>query len=104
MTLRGESPSEHEILAIAVILPNEGQEKECLATIRELYSLLERNRYSRDRLLRDVHDGRWIGVRYWASEKARKEAQEDPEVQRIWERLGRLCTVEKVREQLEEIL
>jgi len=103
MTFSQQPFPEHEILAIAVFLPNEGRESECLETLKELYFLMERNQYSRDLLLKDVNDGRWISVRFWASENARRQAQEDPEVQRIWERLGHLCVVEKVRERLEEI-
>jgi hypothetical protein len=56
-----------------------------------------------DLLLRDPKDGCWIAVRLWASEEARSEAQHDPDVLRLWERLGHLCSVEKVRESLEKI-
>jgi hypothetical protein len=78
-------------------------EQECLESIRLLYDVIRRKNYGRDLLLRDVNDGCWIGVRFWASEEARREAQEDPDVLRLWERLGRLCTVDRVREQLEKI-
>ena len=74
-----------------------------MAAIRELYALLGRKNYSRDRLYRDAKDNRLIGVRVWTSELARNQAHEDPEVHRIWARLGRLCTVEQVWEQLEEV-
>ncbi len=92
-----------EIMAVAVIRPNEGEEEECLAMMKRLYEVLRRKNYSRDVLYRDPGDGRWINVRYWKSEEAREQAHEDPEVHRLWQRLGQLCTVEKVRERVEEV-
>jgi hypothetical protein len=91
------------ILAIATFRPLSGMEEECLSVLKTLYEVIRRKKYGRDLLLRDVQDGSWIGVRFWASEAARREAQEDPEVFRLWERLGQLCTVERVREHLEKI-
>ncbi len=93
----------HGILAIITFRPLSGMEEECLSTLRSLYEVIRRKKYGRDLLLLDVQDGSWIGVRFWASEEARREAQEDPEVFRLWERLGHLCTVERVREHLEKI-
>jgi hypothetical protein len=103
MTFNDPPLPRHGILAIIMFRPLPGMEQECLEAIRLLYDVIRRKSYGRDLLLRDVNDGCWIGVRFWASEDARREAQEDPEVLRLWERLGHLCTVERVREHLEKI-
>ena len=93
-----------EILSVAVFEPEPGHEDECLSTLRELVGILAAKRYSRDRLFRDTKDpNRYIVVRYWASESARREAQEDAAAQRCWARLGHLMTIVKVYESLEEL-
>jgi hypothetical protein len=91
------------ILAIVVFRPLSGLEQECLSTLRLLFQVIRRKKYGRGLLLRDAQDGCWIGVRLWSSEETRRDAQEDPEVFRLWERLGQLCTVERVRSHLEKI-
>ena len=103
MTPDDTSPRGRGILAIVVFRPLSGMEQECLSALRSLFQVIRRKKYGRGLLLRDVQDGCWIGVRLWASEDARREAQEDPEVFRQWERLGQLCTVERVRSNLERI-
>ncbi len=92
-----------DILAIAFIRPGYGKEEETLAVLHELYAVMERKGYSRNRLFRDVRDpSRLVNVRYWSSEEAPREAQEDPEVQHVWLRLGQLAEVDRVL-QMEEI-
>jgi hypothetical protein len=103
MILNETQLSRQGFLAIIVFRPLDGLEQECLEAIRLLYQLIRSKSYGRGILLRDVNDGAWIGIRFWASEEARREAQEDPELLRVWQRLGHLCTVELVREQLEKI-
>ena len=94
---------ENEFIAIAILKPFDGRERECLEIVRELYSTLRQKNYSRDILYHDPSDGRWINVRHWMSELAREQAHEDPDIHRLWQRLGQVCTVEKVRERLEEV-
>lgn len=94
-----------EILSIAYIRPEEGKDEETLQLLSELYGLMRRKGYSRDLLYRDVKDkgGRLVHLRYWVSEEARDEAHEDPEVHRLWQRLGSISKVEAVLEKLEAI-
>lgn len=94
-----------EVLSIAFVQPQEGHEAELISILKELYTLLERKQYSRDRLYRDVRNSHLlVNLRYWRSEQARREAQEDPDVHRFWARLGQICRVEPVYESLEEIV
>jgi quinol monooxygenase YgiN len=93
-----------EILSIAYIRPEEGKDEETLKLLSELYGLMRRKGYSRDLLYRDLKDrGRFVHLRYWASEETREEAHEDPEVHRLWQRLGNISKVEAVQEKLEAI-
>ncbi len=93
-----------EVLSIAFVRPEEGKEEECLAVLWDLYRVLQRKNYSRDVLYRDKNDPRLlVNLRYWKSPAARDQAHEDPEVHRHWSRLGQLCRVELVREELESI-
>jgi quinol monooxygenase YgiN len=94
----------HEILAIAVIRPFEGQEEELLHVLRDLHRLLKSKNYSLDVLYRDAKDpGRFFNFRYWLSDETRRAAFEDADVQRFWQKLGTLCEAEKVYEQLIEV-
>jgi len=93
-----------EITSIAVLEPLEGEEPALLAVLHELYSLLERKGYSRDTLLRSRKEPVYfINVRCWASEQARLEAHEDPDLHRCWARLGQLCRIPRVHEILDDI-
>jgi heme-degrading monooxygenase HmoA len=91
------------LLSIAYIWPEAGKDEETLRVLLELYSLLSRKGYSRDRLYRDAKSDRLVNLRYWESEEARQQAQEDPDVHRLWQRLAGLCRVDGVLERLEEI-
>jgi hypothetical protein len=42
-------------------------------------------------------------LRYWKSEEARRAAQEDPDAQRCWAKLGNEIQILKVYEKLEVI-
>jgi quinol monooxygenase YgiN len=93
-----------EILSIAYIRPDEGKDVDTLHILAELYGLMRRKGYSRDLLYRDLKDsGRFVNLRYWRSEEARDEAHEDPEVHRLWQRLGSISQVEAVLEKLEAV-
>jgi quinol monooxygenase YgiN len=97
-------PVPDEILSVAVFEPEPGCEAECLATVRRLVGVLSAKNYSRDHLYPDPSEpNRHILVRYWASESARREAQEDPEAQRCWAQLAHLTRVVKMYESLEEL-
>jgi len=91
-----------EILAVAIFEPLLGKEKEALATLKELKSVLESSGYCRDSLFHDPENNQYVLLRYWKSDQARRDAQEDPKVQRCWARLGHEIQTLKVYERLEE--
>lgn len=93
-----------EVLSVAVFDPEPGKEEECLATLRELSAVLAAKQFSRDLLYRESKESkRYVLVRYWTSEQARKEALEDPGALRCWARMAHLMTIVKVYETLEEV-
>ena len=93
-----------EIFATAVVRPEEGHDEEVLQILRDLYVVMTRKNYSRNILYRDAKDpSRLLNLRYWTSEDARAQAQEDPDVHRLWARLGQVAKVEHVMERLDEI-
>jgi heme-degrading monooxygenase HmoA len=91
-----------EILAVAIWQPFPDMEAASLSTLRELIAILSAKGYSRDFLYRD-NDGHYVLLRYWKSEESRRSAQEDPEVQRCWARLGNEIQILKVYERLENV-
>jgi hypothetical protein len=93
---------DHEILSVAVFAPLPGLEKEALATVRELSSVLANSGYSRDVLYRGP-EGEYVLVRFWKSDEARRAALEDPEAQRRWAKLAHEIRILKVHESLEEV-
>ncbi|MGI9101024.1 MAG: putative quinol monooxygenase [Terriglobales bacterium] len=93
-----------ELLSIAYVRPDEGKDQETLQVLSELYTIMRRKGYSRDELYRDLKDQhRLVNLRYWASEDARDQAHEDPDVHRLWQRLAAISKVESVIERLEEL-
>jgi quinol monooxygenase YgiN len=93
-----------EILAMAILEALPGREQELLATLRELYTLMNAKGYCRDALHRDSErPDRFLHLRYWTSSEMRAEAQADPEVHRYWLKLPELCTIPTVYESLEEV-
>jgi quinol monooxygenase YgiN len=93
-----------EVLAIAVFTAYPGHEPDAAATLGELSAALAAKSYSRDVLYRDGNDsGHFVLLRYWRSEEAKREAQEDPDIQKFWARLGHLIQIERVFETLEEV-
>ena len=91
-----------EILAVAVWIPLPDMEAASLETIRELIGILSAKGYSRDLLYRD-HESHYVLLRYWKSEEARRAAQEDPDTQRCWAKLGHEIQILKVYETLEAV-
>jgi hypothetical protein len=91
-----------EILSVAIYEPQAGMETASLATIRELIAILAAKGYSRDLLYREG-EAHYVLLRYWKSEESRRSAQEDPEVQRCWARLGNEIRIVKVYETLESV-
>ena len=91
-----------EILAVAIYQPLPDMEAASLATIRELIAFLSSKGYSRDIVYRD-QEAHYILLRYWKSEEARRSAQEDPDVQRCWAKLGNEIRILKVYERLEDV-
>ena len=91
-----------EILALAIFEPSPGMETASLATMRELISILSAKGYSRDVLYRDK-EAHYVLLRYWKSEESRRSAQEDPDVQRCWAKLGNEIQILKVYERLEDV-
>ena len=92
-----------EVFSVAVFEPLENGEEDAISTLRELYAVLKRKNYSRDFLYRDQHSSRYIGLRYWTSEDARREAQEDPEVHGYWAKLAHLIRIETIYESFKEV-
>ena len=93
-----------EIFAIAVVRPAEGREEEVIRVLHDLYVVMTQKNYSRNSLYRDEKDpSRLVNLRYWSSEEARRQAQEDPDVHRQWVRLAEVATVDQVFERLEAV-
>ena len=93
-----------EVLSIAVFEPYPGEEEACMATLRELIGILAAKNYSRDVVYRDrAKPESYVLVRHWASDAARREAQEGPAAQKCWAKHGHLMTILKVYESLDEI-
>jgi hypothetical protein len=76
-----------EILSVAIFESLPGKDEEVIATLRDLFAALAAGGYSRDLLYRDARM-HFVLTRYWKSEGARRAAQEDPEVQRCWAKIG----------------
>ena len=91
-----------EILSVAVWEPVPGMEGASLATLRELGSILAAKGYGRDLLYCDC-ESRYVLLRYWKSEEARRTAQEDPDMLRCWARLANEIQIVKVYETLAAI-
>ena len=91
-----------EILAVAIWQPFPDMEAASLVTLRELIGILSAKGYSRDLLYRD-NEAHYVLLRYWKSEESRRSAQEDPEVQRCWARLGNEIQILKVYERLQDV-
>jgi hypothetical protein len=91
-----------EFLSLAIWEPLPGMEEASLATIRELNAIVLKKNYGRDLLYRGS-EGQYVLLRYWNSEQARSDAQEDPELLRCWARLGNEIQILKVYEKLEEV-
>ena len=90
-----------EILAVAIYQPLPGMDAASLATVRELISILSAKGYSRDFLYRD--NDNYVLLRYWKSEESRRSAQEDPDIQRCWAKLGNEIAIVRVYERLENV-
>lgn len=91
-----------EILSVAVWEPLPEMESASLQTIRELIAILSAKDYSRDLLYRD-DEKHYVLLRYWKSEESRRAAQEDPDAQRCWAKLGHEIEIVKVYETLIEV-
>ena len=91
-----------EILSVAIWKPMPGMEAVSLSTIRDLIAILSAKGYSRDLLYRDA-ESHYVLLRYWKSEESRRSAQEDPDVQRCWAKLGNEIDIVRVYETLAEV-
>jgi hypothetical protein len=91
-----------EILSVAIWTPIPGMEDAAFDTMREITSIVTRKAYARDLVYRDDHSN-YVLLRYWKSEAARREAQEDPAMLRCWARLSNEIEIVKVYESLVEI-
>jgi hypothetical protein len=92
-----------EILSMAILEALPGKERELVATLRELYTLMNAKGYCRDSLHRDsARPDRFLHLRRWTSPAMRAEAQIDPEVHRYWLKLPELCSIPTVYESLEK--
>ena len=94
----------NEILSVAIFRAKPGHDEECIATTLELSDLLARKGYAKDTIYRQPEaETDYVLFRRWASESARRQAQEDPEVHRFWARMGLLMDTIRVYEQVEEV-
>lgn len=92
------------IFSIAIMEPFEGLENEFVSLLNELYTYLEQKGYCQNTLLcNGENPPLYINTRRWTSPEARWEAQQDPEVQHCWARLGHLCHMRRVYETLGEV-
>lgn len=91
-----------EIFSVAIFEPLSGEKENALATMRELSAALLAGDYSRDLLYQDGK-GQYVLLRSWKSAESRRAAQEDPEVQRCWAKLGNEIQIVKVYEALERV-
>ena len=91
-----------EVLSVAIWTPVPGMEDAALISMREITSVVTRKAYARDLVYRDG-DSHYVLLRYWKSESARREAQEDPDMLRCWARLGNEIQIVKVYETLTEV-
>jgi heme-degrading monooxygenase HmoA len=93
-----------ETFSIAVFETLEDHEGEALATIRELLSALAAKGYSRDSVYRQASPPHhYVLLRHWRSEQDRRDALEDPALQKIWARLGNQISIVSVYETLEPV-
>ena len=93
-----------DIFSIAIFEALDGHEAEALATVHELSAALAAKQYSRDSLHRNASPPRhYVLLRHWRSEADRRAALEDPELQKIWARLGNLISIVSVYETLEPV-
>jgi hypothetical protein len=93
-----------EIFSIAIFETLEGHDAEALATLGELLSALAAKEYSRDSIHRQTSPPRhYVLLRHWRSEPDRRAALEDPELQKIWARLGNQISIVSVYETLEPV-
>lgn len=92
-----------EILSIAIFEPLPESQEVALTTVRQLGAALAKGGYSRDSVYRDAKSGRYILLRYWKSEEARREALEDPDVLRCWAKLAHEIRTVVVMERLDEV-
>jgi hypothetical protein len=94
-----------EIFSIAIFETLEGHDAEALATLRELLSVLAARQYSRDSIHRQTAPPyHYVLLRHWRSEPDRRAALEDPELQKIWARLGNQISIVSVYETLEPVV
>lgn len=92
-----------EILAVAIFEPLPGKENDALQSLRALLKVLAAKGYSRDQLYHDPRKHRYFALRYWTSAEARSKAQEDPEIQSYWAKLGNEIKMIDVYEKLDEV-
>jgi len=91
-----------EILSVAIFKPVPEHEAAALETFHELTSIVAKKGYGRDLLYRD-REHHYVFLRYWKSEDARRQAQEDPNMLRCWAKLGNEIQIVKVYETLAEV-
>jgi hypothetical protein len=93
-----------EIFSIAIFELLDGHETEALATLRALLAALASKQHSRDSVYRQATAPRhYVLLRHWRSDTDRRDAQEDPELQKIWSRLGNQIAIVSIYETLEPV-
>ena len=93
-----------EIFSIAIFETLPGHEEDALAAVRELLAALAAKQHSRDSVHRQTTaPGHYVLLRHWRSEADRRAALEDPELQKIWARLGNQISIVSIYETLEPV-
>jgi len=93
-----------EVLSVAIFEPVAGEEHNALSTMREIMAALSQKGLSRDFLYRSGNASHeYVLFRYWKSDESRRNAQEDPDIQRGWAKLAHEIRIVKIYESLDEV-
>ena len=99
----GSTEMPDEVLSMAVFRAQPGHEAECLSLTLELAALLSSKGLAQDTLWQqDSGTGGedYVLLRRWVSDQTRLLAHDDPDVHRIWARMGLIMETIRVYERL----
>ena len=96
-----------EVLSMAVFRAMPGHDAECLSLTLELAALLGKKGLAHDTLWQQASGTGgedYVLLRRWTSDRTRLQAQDDPEMHRIWARMGLIMETIRVYERLETLV